>query len=147
MARKKEDKKGNETKKRIWLLINFAIIMAIGVSIAIESEVIGIAYVAKEAIVDPEAEEVVFNLTRDIIVESNKVMNKSIGISIGIYAAIQFINYAVYLFKKKKVLLVLLLVELVAAVTGYFINGSVIMFGIPFISALIYLRILKLEEV
>ena len=147
MAKKKVEKKANETKKKIWLLINFAIIMAIGVSIAIGSEVIGIAYVAREAIVDPEAEEVVFNLTRDIIVESNKVMNRSIGISVGIYAFIQFINYAVYLFKKKKVLLVLLLAELIAAVTGYFINGDVIMFGIPFISALIYLRILKLEEV
>ena len=146
MAKKKQEKKGNETKKKVWLLINFAIIMAIGVLIAIYSEVIGIAYVGSESIVDPEAEQLTFNLTRDILMESNKVMNKSIGISVGIYSLVQLINYIGYTFKKKKVLICFALLELVLGIIGYFINGDLIMFGLPIISALIYLRVLKLEE-
>ena len=146
MARKKVEKKNYEGKKRMWLIINFAMIMAFGVLIAVSSEVIGIAAVADKAIVDHEAENITFNLTRDIIVETNKVMNKSVGITVGIYGLVQLINYAVYLFKRKKVLLVLFLLEIVAAIGGYLYNGEFIMFGIPCLSALIYLRVLKLEE-
>ena len=147
MAKKKVKKSNNEGKKRIWLIVNFAMIMAFGVLIAVSSEVIGIAYVGSKSIVDPEAEKITFNLTRDILVEANKVMNKNIGITVGIYGLVQLVNYVLYLFKKKKYLFVLFLLEIVAAIAGYLYNGEFIMFGIPCLSALIYLRVLKLEEV
>ncbi len=146
MAKKKVEKKGNETKIKIWLLVNFAIIMAIGVLIAVNSEVIGIAALANKAIVDPKATEVTFNLTKDIIVETNKVMNKSIAISVGIYEICQLLNYGLYLFNKKKLLIGLLGIELILAIVEVFTNGGLDLFVVPIISGLIYLRILKLEE-
>ncbi len=135
-----------DIRKNIWLIINFALIMTFGVLIAIHSEVIGIAAVADKAIVDHEAKEVTFNLTKDIIVETNKVMNKSIAISVGIYGICQLINYIVYLFNKKKLLLFLLGVELILAIVEVFTNGSIDMFVVPIISGLIYFRVMKLEE-
>ncbi len=135
-----------DIRKNIWLIINFALIMTFGVLIAIHSEVIGIAAVADKAIVDHEAKEVTFNLTKDIIVETNKVMNKSIAISVGIYGICQLINYIVYLFNKKKLLLFLLGVELILAIVEVFINGNIDMFVVPIISGLIYFRVMKLEE-
>ncbi|MBR4693961.1 MAG: hypothetical protein IKP07_04040 [Bacilli bacterium] len=140
-------KKKQDIRKNIWLIINFAFIMVVGLYIAIESEVVGIAYVANKAMVDPEAEQVAFNLTVDVIKDANNVMNKSIAISVGIYSLVQLLNYCVYLFKKKNILIGLLLLELVLGIVGFFINGDLTMFGFPFVSALIYLRVLKLEEV
>ena len=147
MAKKKVEKKSNENKKRIWLIINFAVIMAFGVLIAVQSEVVGIAYVGSKSIVDPEAEEASFRLTKDIIMEANRVMNKSILISVGTYGLVQLINYVAFTFKKKKVLIGFVLAELILGTVGYFINGDLIMFGFPLLSSLIYLRVLKLEEV
>ena len=135
-----------DIRKNIWLIINFALIMAFGVLIAVNSEVIGVAAVADKAIVDHEAKEVTFNLTKDIIVETNKVMNKSIAISVGIYGICQLINYIVYLFNKKKLLLFLLGVELILAIVDVFTNGNIDMFVVPIISGLIYFRVMKLEE-
>ena len=140
-------KKKQDIRKNIWLIINFAFIMVVGLYIAIESEVVGIAYVANKAMVDPEAEQVAFNLTVDVIKDANNVMNKSIAISVGIYSLVQLLNYCVYLFKKKTILIGLLLLELVLGIVGFFINGDLTMFGFPFVSALIYLKVLKLEEV
>ena len=140
-------KKKQDIRKNIWLIINFAFIMIVGLYIAIESEVVGIAYVANKAMVDPEAEQVAFNLTVDVIKDANNVMNKSIAISVGIYSLVQLLNYCVYLFKKKTILIGLLLLELVLGIVGFFINGDLTMFGFPFVSALIYLKVLKLEEV
>lgn len=140
-------KKKQDIRKNIWLIINFAFIMVVGLYIAIESEVVGIAYVANKAMVDPEAEQVAFNLTVDVIKDANNVMNKSIAISVGIYSLVQLLNYCVYLFKKKNILIGLLLLELVLGIVGFFINGDLTMFGFPFVSALIYLKVLKLEEV
>ena len=131
-----------DIRKNIWLIINFALIMAFGVLIAVNSEVIGVAAVADKAIVDHEAKEVTFNLTKDIIVETNKVMNKSIAISVGIYGICQLINYIV----KKKLLLFLLGVELILAIVDVFTNGNIDMFVVPIISGLIYFRVMKLEE-
>ena len=140
-------KKKQDIRKNIWLIINFAFIMVVGLYIAIESEVVGIAYVANKAMVDPEAEQVAFNLTVDVIKDANNVMNKSIAISVGIYSLVQLLNYCVYLFKKKNILIGLLLLELVLGIVGFFINRDLTMFGFPFVSALIYLKVLKLEEV
>lgn len=140
-------KKKQDIRKNIWLIINFAFIMIVGLYIAIESEVVGIAYVANKAMVDPEAEQVAFNLTVDVIKDANNVMNKSIAISVGIYSLVQLLNYCVYLFKKKNILIGLLFLELILGIVGFFINGDLTMFGFPFVSALIYLRVLKLEEV
>ncbi len=78
--------------------------------------------------------------------ETNKIMNKNIGITVGIYGLVQLINYALYLFKKGKVLYVLFILEIISAIAGYHYNGEFIMFGVPCLSALIYLRVLKLEE-
>ena len=139
-------KKKIDIRKNIWLIINFAIIMAFGVLIAINSEVIGIAAVADKAMVDHEATEVAFNLTKDIIVEINKVMNKSIAISVGIYGMCQLLNYIVYLFNKKKLLLVFLGIELILAIVELFTNGGIDLFVVPLLSGLIYLRVMKLEE-
>ena len=121
--------------------------MAFGVLIAVQSEVVGIAYVGSKSIVDPEAEEASFRLTKDIIMEANRVMNKSILISVGTYGLVQLINYVAFTFKKKKVLIGFVLAELILGTVGYFINGDLIMFGFPLLSSLIYLRVLKLEEV
>ena len=140
-------KKKQDIRKNIWLIINFAFIMVVGLYIAIESEVVGIAYVANKAMVDPEAEQVAFNLTVDVIKDANNVMNKSIAISVGIYSLVQLLNYCVYLFKKKTILIGLLLLELVLGIVGFFINGDLTIFGFPVVSTLIYLRVLKLEEV
>ncbi len=140
-------KKKQDIRKNIWLIINFAFIMIVGLYIAIESEVVGIAYVANKAMVDPEAEQVAFNLTVDVIKDANNVMNKSIAISVGIYSLVQLLNYCVYLFKKKNILIGLLFLELILGIVGFFINGDLTMFGFPFVSALIYLRVLKSEEV
>jgi hypothetical protein len=140
-------KKKQDIRKNIWLIINFAFIMIVGLYIAIESEVVGIAYVANKAMVDPEAEQVAFNLTVDVIKDANNVMNKSIAISVGIYSLVQLLNYCVYLFKKKNILIGLVVLELILGIVGFFINGDLTMFGFPFVSALIYLRVLKLEEV
>ena len=140
-------KKKQDIRKNIWLIINFAFIMIVGLYIAIESEVVGIAYVANKAMVDPEAEQVAFNLTVDVIKDANNVMNKSIAISVGIYSLVQLLNYCVYLFKKKNILIGLVALELILGIVGFFINGDLTMFGFPFVSALIYLKVLKLEEV
>ena len=140
-------KKKTDIRKNIWLIINFAFIMTVGLYIAIESEVVGIAYVANKAMVDPEAEQVAFNLTVDVIKDANNVMNKSIAISVGIYSLVQLLNYCVYLFKKKNILIGLVVLELILGIVGFFINGDLTMFGFPFVSALIYLKVLKLEEV
>ena len=144
----KKEKKDNkeELQKRIWLIVNFALIMVFGVLIAIWSEVVGIAMVGQNSIVDPEAENVVFHLTTEIIKNANHVMNRSIAITVGLYGFCQLVNYAVYLFKKKRVLVALAVLELAALITGYFTNGSFDIFVVPFVSALIYLRVLDLDE-
>ena len=144
MAKKKIVKKdtSNETKRKVWLIINFALIMIFGVLIAIWSEVIGIAYVASTSMVNDET----FNLTVDIVKNANHVMNKSIAISVGLYSLCQLINYISYLFKKKKMLFVLMILELAAAISIYFTNGNVDIFVVPVLSATIYLRVLDLEE-
>lgn len=146
MAKKKQEKRGNETKKKVWLIINFAIIMAIGVLIAIGSEVIGTAYVAGKSAVDPDAEKVVFNLTTEIIKEANTVLNRNLALSVGVYGLIQLFNYILYILKKKKVLVCFALLELILGIIGFIMEVDYFLYGLPLISALIYLRVLKLEE-
>ena len=137
---KKVGKKDNSGKIKLWLILNFALILAVGIYIAVSSEVIGIADVVTRSSVN----DTTYELTSDIVMESNKVMNRTIFIMVGIYSGIQLINYIMYLFKSKKVLYVLIALELIYAV--YNIMNGVIMTVFPILSILIYLRLLKLEE-
>ncbi len=132
----------NELKIKIWEIVNFVIIMLAGIFFAVESEVIGIAHVASQAL---NQETEVFNLTVDIVKNSNKVMNKAIILSVGLYAVIQIVNYCLYKFKVKKVLIICVVLEILLSVSELIYSGNFFLAGIPVISALIYLRILKLE--
>lgn len=141
MTKRKNNR--NDLKEKIWEIVNFAIIMLAGIFFAIESEVIGIAHVANQAL---NQETEVFNLTVDVVKNSNKVMNKAIFLSVGFYALIQLVNYCLYKFKLKKVLIICIILEILLSISELFYSGNFFLAGIPVISALIYLRILKLEE-
>ena len=145
---KKVDKKGYESKKKIWLIINFVVIMLAGLFFVLEWEIVSIASVVKDSIVDPNADTIVYNLTTEIVKNSNLIMNKAILCSMGTYSIVQIINYVLYLFNKKSVLMGAIILEAIILVAGLVQNSAdaIAIMGVPIISALIYLRILKLEE-
>ncbi len=137
---KKASKKNNEMKIKLWKIANFTLIMVIGVLIAIASEVIGIAAVAANASVNEG-----FNLTVDIVKNTNLTMNKAIGITVGLYAAVQLINYVFYIFKQRALLMIAVAFELILAIITITSENYIITL-LPMLSGLIYLRILRLEE-
>ncbi len=137
---KKASKKNNEMKIKIWKIANFTLIMVIGVLIAIASEVIGIAAVAANASVNEG-----FNLTVDVVKNTNLTMNKAIGITVGLYAAVQLINYVFYIFKQRALLMIAVAFELILAIITI-TSANYIITLLPMLSGLIYLRILRLEE-
>ncbi len=136
---KKKDKKAKDL-----LLANFIIIMFFGVLLAIEAEVIGIAYVGGKAMVDDG-----FNLTSKIINEANVYMNSAIAIVVGVYALLQIINYGLYLYKKDGLLKVFMIIDVLIFVGCFAFKLSPAVFSIylvPVLSSFIYLKVLKIEE-
>ena len=136
--------KKKDRKVRDLLLANFIIIMFVGVLIAIESEVIGIAKVVADA-------EVVggFNLTTEIVNKANVYMNSFIAIAVGVYALLHAINYGLYLYKKDGLLKVFMIIDFLVFVGCIIFKLDPLVFDIylvPVISGLIYLKVLKIEE-
>ena len=139
--RKKKKTNNNEVKINIWKIVNFLLIMASVVYMALVIEIVSVAAVAANATKGKE----VYELTVEIIKHTNVTMNKAVVATVGIYAIAHFINYVLYILKRRELLIVANIAELVFAIIS--LNkpfGLIIL--LPLLSGLVYLRILRLEK-
>ena len=136
-GKKKKAKVGNETKVNIWKIVNFLIIMISVVYIAVILEVVSIAAVAANA---SKGEEV-FELTVDIVRDTNRAMNRAVLTTMGLFAIGHFINYLLLILKQREILIIAIIAEIVFAVIS-FNNPLGYVILLPMLSGLVYLRIL-----
>ena len=79
--------------------------------------------------------------------EVDSVFSKSIFVELGLFSLIQIIGFAMYLQKNKKVLSILLLIEVILTIIEIFCYSSpeYIIFALPIINIGLYLYGLKYE--
>ena len=140
MADKKDKKDVKEIKKKIWLIINFTLIMGTVVFMVVNFARNGV-------------ENVWWNyeghhgdLEKSLISSVLKMMTNYSLATVGVYAVLQVYYYILYTFKLKKTLWISMLISLIILAAGLVIDIDLYAVVFPVVSVLIYTRLLKLEE-
>jgi hypothetical protein len=89
--------------------------------------------------------EEIYELTVDVIKHTNLTMNKAVVATMGIFAVAHFVNYVLYVLKRRELLVIANIIELVIAVISLKQPFGLVIL-LPLLSGLVYLRILKLEK-
>ena len=138
---KKKKTKNNEVKVNVWKIVNFLLIMISVIYLALIIEIVSVAAVAANA---SKGEEI-YELTVDVIKHTNLTMNKAVVATMGIFAVAHFVNYVLYILKRRELLVIANIIELVIAVISLKQPFGLVIL-LPLLSGLVYLRILKLEK-
>lgn len=142
--KKDKENKKKEIRRRDLLLVNFIIIMFIGILIAMVAHVQGIAVLLLRSGGEEE-----FLIKPQLVGEVNVHMNNMLLLVLGVYSLLHCINYGLYLFDNDKYLKIFMGIDALIYVGCIACRLSPIMYAIylvPILSGYIYLKILKLEE-
>ena len=131
----------NEVKIKIWKIINFILIMGTLVFFTVEFARNGVNNVWWNY------EGSNTQLEKGLINEVLKMMTTYSLATAGVYAILQVYYYILYTFKLKKVLWISMLISLIVLAAGLVVDVDLYAVVFPIASVLIYMRLLKLEEV
>ena len=144
MAKKKIEKvvkKNNDVRIKVWRIINFVLIMATVVFFAV--------YFARDGVnnvwwnYDGNTTQLEKGLINNVL----KMMTSYSLATAGVYAVLQVYYYILYTFKLKKTLWISMLISLIVLAAGLVVDVDLYAVVFPIASVLIYMRLLKLEEV